>query len=285
MSNPIYLHFITPHYQFEMTLTERTDILHTYHFLVGDAATPCLEGFVNLESTNNRMKHSANTAHLSKIDALQKCSLDDISDEYMSTYSFGSELLDTIIFFINSQFPSVETISLNDTSYIPCIREEKDTVDLLTYSVALYKKTWYEDKMHAYIKPKEKYDAYRQQVERYGSKERKSRMHYVDILGLLQKGTEYARDYFAKNQEILEECFAKSETLPDFFKAISRLVPRKEKCQFFKNWLQSFIYSEVMIDRTWHVDLFPKLRIIQKENRRNRTRKQGGKHQNRLFLK
>lgn len=254
MAHPLYLHFTTPHYQFEMSLTERKGILHTYHFLVGDVAKPCLEGFVNLESTNNRLRHSANTAHLTKIDALQECSLNDISDEYMATNSFGSELLDTVLFFINSQFPSVETVSFTDTSYIPCIRESNETVDLLTYSVALYKKTWYEEKINAYIKPKEKYDAYRQQVERYASKERKSGMHYEDILQLVRKGSAFSRDYFEKNHEALELCFAKSDTLPDFFKEISRLVPRKDKCAFFKEWLQSFIYSEIMIDRTWYVD-------------------------------
>ena len=235
MAHPLYLHFTTPHYQFEMSLTERKGILHTYHFLVGDVAKPCLEGFVNLESTNNRLRHSANTAHLTKIDALQECSLNDISDEYMATNSFGSELLDTVLFFINSQFPSVETVSFTDTSYIPCIRESNETVDLLTYSVALYKKTWYEEKINAYIKPKEKYDAYRQQVERYASKERKSGMHYEDILQLVRKGSAFSRDYFEKIMKPWSYVLLNPIHCPTFLRKLVVLFREKINVRFLKS--------------------------------------------------
>ena len=103
---PIILHFTTRHYKFKLTLTESIRPLHTFTFLVGDKDKPCLEGNINLENRtqNSRFDYITNTAKLIKIDALQECSLDDITDEYMATYSFGTELLESIIFLLILNF-------------------------------------------------------------------------------------------------------------------------------------------------------------------------------------
>lgn len=140
--NPTYLKFTTPHYKFELTLIESNTTMHSFNFIVGSKLNPCLEGNIILENRTNddRLDSMTNTANLIKINALQECSLDDISDEYMAKYSFGTELLDSIIYFINSQFPTIKTVSFTDSSYIPCIRDSPDTLDLLVYSIALYKK-------------------------------------------------------------------------------------------------------------------------------------------------
>lgn len=270
--------FTTPHYKFEMTITETLKPLHTFHFIVGDKDNPCLEGNIILENNtgNDRYNSMTYTAKLIKIDALQECSLDDISNEYMSNYSFGTELLDSIIFFINSQFSNIHTVSLNDASYIPCIRDSKDTLDLLIYSIALHKKTWYEDKINAYIKPKEKYIEYRKQVEKYGSKETKNTMHFTDIDKLIQNGSVFTRDIFNKRKDEFEQYFNNSETLPDFFKIISKKINRNDKCRFFKDWLETFISSQIFIDRTWYFDLFPKIEPISTLTKRN-TKKRKNK--------
>lgn len=270
-SNPIFLKFTTPHYKIELILTESIQPLHTFTFLVGNKEKPCLEGNLILEnnSKNNHFNSMTHTAKLIKINALQECSLDDITDDYMSTYSFGTELLDSIVFFINSQFPSIESISLTDASYIPCISEPKDTLDLLIYSIALYKKTWYEQKLNAYIKPKKKYDEYRKHVEIYGSKERKQLMEFIDIYKEILQGSQFTKDLFSRNYAEFEESFKKSETLPEFFKEISKKIHRTQKCRFFKDWLESFITSQIPIERTWYFDLFPKIERIQTLSRKN----------------
>lgn len=258
---PTILKFTTAHYSFEMTVSKELKPLHRFTFLVGNPNEPCLEGNIILENNTGNSRHDSitNTAKLIKINALQECSLDDISDEYMATHSFGTELLDALTFFINSQFPSIKTISLNDASYIPCIREPKDTLDLLIYSVALYKKTWYEQKINAYIKPQEKYDKYRRQVEEYGSKGRKSSIEFIDIYTMVLKQGDFTRNVFKENYHEFEDIFKNSETLPDFFKSISKKIDRNDKCRFFKGWLEEFISSQINIEREWHYDLFPKI--------------------------
>ena len=134
------LHFTTPHYKFELRLKEHVSNYHSFYFIVGDRAKPCLEGNITLEnlSKNERYSSFEYTAKLIKIDALQECSLQDITEDYMEKHSFGKEMIDAILFFINSQFPLIKTISLDDASYIPCIRESSDTLDLLVYYIALY---------------------------------------------------------------------------------------------------------------------------------------------------
>ena len=258
------LKFTTSHYNFELVLKETRTPLHMFSYIVGNKDKPCLEGNIILENTsnNNRFDSMENTATLIKIDALQECSLNDINDEYMEKYSFGTELLDSLIFFINSQFPSIMSMSLNDASYIPCIRESNDTLDLLIYSIALYKKTWYENKLNAYIKPKEKYNTYRKQVELYGSKETKQSLDFIDIYKLVQHASEFTKNIFNTRYEEFESIFKKTETLPDFFKSISNRIERNKKCRFFKDWLERFITSYIHIERTWYFDLFPKIEIF-----------------------
>ena len=277
MSKPIltYLEFITPHYKFQLTVRENKYPFHTVSFFAGDEKNPCLEGNIMLEnnSKNERYNSHQNKATLLKINALQECSLDDISDEYYQKYSFGTELLHSIVYFINSQFPMIHIIRLNDSSYIPCIRDYSETLDLLTYSIALYKKTWYEEKLNAYILPKEKYDEYRKQVEIYASKETKDSMSFIDIHKMILFSTGFTRAIVEESFDIYKKLFDESETLPDFFKALNKTIKREEKCRFFKTWLEVFINSKISIDRTWYFDLFPKIRKISMLTKKNMTRR------------
>jgi hypothetical protein len=271
------LRFTTPHYKFKCIVREEYYPLHKLHLLVGDEKKPCLDCVITLENRgkNNRYDSIAYTANLNQIDALLECSLEDITDDYMAKYSFGTELLDAIVFFINSQGQPIRTVSLDDRSYIPCIRETNDTLDLLTYSIALYGKTWYEIKLNAYLKPESKYNEYRRQVDIYMSKETKLKMNYSDIYGFVLKGSRFTIDIFDRHEEEFMIMFHESKTLPDFFKAISKKVERTEKCRFFKYWLERIIMMHIRIERTWYFDLFPKIEIIEQRNinGKNITRK------------
>lgn len=270
----IFLHFTTPHYQFELRLKERILNNRSFYFIVGDVAKPCLEGNITLEnlSKNERYSLFEYTAKLNKIDALQECSLQEITEDYMEKHSFGKEMIDAILFFINSQFPLIKTISLDDASYIPCIRDSPDTLDLLVYYIALYKKTWYEDKMNAYMKPKEKYDAYRAQVDRYGSKETKAQKSWEDIYIRMVRGNNYTVEMLDSHKDEYKDIFDKSETLPEFFISLNKCIPRKYKCRFFKDWLESFIKEYITIERTWYIDLFPKIEPVAKGGSRKKRR-------------
>jgi hypothetical protein len=114
--NITYLNFQTPHYNFQMKITKKEDTHLRYYFIVGDTTLPCLEGCITLEnkSLNNRYNIYSNKAKLIKLDALEECSVEDINEEYLRAYSFGKEMLDAILFFINSQFPNIKTITLED---------------------------------------------------------------------------------------------------------------------------------------------------------------------------
>ena len=182
-------------------------------------------------------------------------------------------MLDAIIFFINSRFESIKTISLNDTSYIPCKNNNGKTLDLLTYSIALYKKTWYEQKADAYILPKEKHDNYRRQVEEYASKDTKDKITFNDIYEIITKNT-FAKNIMSTNKEMYENMYEESETLPEFFQRLSKTIKREEKCNFFKEWLEKFIYKNISVTNAWNIDIYPKVTVIKEIKIKNKTRKQ-----------
>ncbi len=255
----------TSHYEFQMNVIEKRDTFLKYHFIVGDTKNPCLEAHITLESlhTNNRFKQFENMAKLNKIDALEECAVNDITTEYLEKHSFGKEMLDAIIFIINSKFPSIKTISLDDSSYIPCNRAIGNILDLLTYSIALYKKTWYEEKLNAYILPNEKHITYRKQVDIYASEETKNAMKFDDFFTYVAKGTNpFAEEVLTNNYEKYKKIYETSDTFPIFFQEISKTITRENKCNFFNRWLMNFISSYVNIERTWYFDLYPKFTII-----------------------
>jgi len=277
-----YLEFQTPHYTFQMKITGTNNTYLEYHFIVGDEKSPCLEGQITLDynKNNDRYRQYENVAYLHKIEALEECALEDITEEYALKHSFGKELLDAIVFFINSQFQKVKTVKLTDKSYIPCDRANGDTLDLLTYSIALYKKTWYEERLNAYMMPLETYSNYRKEVERYASKEVKEAVPFELFLDI-HVYKQYPKDILMSQYEYYKSMYETSETFPQFFQNLTKTIKREEKCKFFKDWLEKFIYSYVKLgDRTWYFDLYPKITLIEQVNmktipsQRNKTRKQ-----------
>jgi hypothetical protein len=259
-----------------MKLTKKEDTHLRYYFIVGDTKLPCLEGSITLEnkSLNSRYTIYNNKAKLIKLDALEECSVEDINEEYLNTYSFGKEMLDAVLFFINSQFPNIKTITLDDTSYIPCKRDIGDTLDLLTYSIALHKKTWYEERTNAYLLPKEKHENYRRQVEEYASKDTKNSIPFFHIYHEIRMNNVFARDIVYPNMEMYEKIYEESESLPEFFQKISKLIKLEERCLFFKGWLRSFIHSKIDVSRDWNFDIYPKVKIIKDIKTKQKTRKQ-----------
>lgn len=278
MANNTYLKIKTPHYSFQMQIISKMNPYNSYHFLVGDKKSPCLEGNIILENTSNNERYNKYeyTATLDKIDVLIECSLEDISTEYLNTYSFGKEMLDSITFFINSQFPRIKTIKLTDMSFIPCCRLQNDILDLLTYSIALYGQTWYEKVANAYILPKDKYNTYRKQVIKYMDKKTKLEVPFELFYNTVINKNYYTRDIINNNYDKYNTLYDESTTFPEFFIKINKLVEKEDKCKFFRTWLYDFIESHIIIERTWYVDLYPKIEVISKSNY-NKTRKNSKK--------
>jgi len=251
--NTKYLQVQTPHYKFEMKITKKEELY--YYFSVGDDKMPSLEGVIRLEDKYNRVR-------LTEIRALQLCSEEDINQGYLNAHTFGKEVLDAVVFLIHSQFPSVKTIELTDRTYLPYKSDTYNSLDLLTYSIALYKKTWYEERLGAYILPKEKHEEYRQQVEEYASKDTKDKLPFFHIYHEIQMNNVFARDIIWTNMEMYEKMYEESDTLPEFFQKLSKLIKLKERCLFFKGWLDSLVNSKVDVIREWHFDIYPKVKII-----------------------
>jgi hypothetical protein len=270
--NTKYLQVETPHYNFQMKMTKREDNYlmrdcSDYYFSFGDDKMPPIEGYISLEDQYNR-------ARLTEIRALQLCSEEDINQGYLITNSFGKEVLDAVVFLIHSQFPIIKTIDLTDRTYLPYKSDTYNSLDLLTYSIGLYKKTWYEERLGAYILPKEKHEEYRKQVEEYASKDTKDKLPFFHIYHEIRMNNVFARDIVYPNMEMYEKIYEESESLPEFFQKISKLIKLEERCLFFKGWLNSLVNSKVDVSRDWNFDIYPKVKIIKDIKIKNKTRKQ-----------
>jgi hypothetical protein len=268
----------TQHYTFQMKIHKSINPYYKFYFLVGDPNTPCLDGTIILKNNTGNTRHDdvENTAVLNNIKALKECALNDFTDTYYKKHSFGNELLQFISFFINSQFPSIQTVNLTDDSDIYCSNDNGDRLDLLAYYIALYRETWYEQNIQAYMKPKEKYEAYRMKVNEYASKETKDSMTFTDFYKMVAKNNNFALQYFNEKYDMYNTFFEQSQTLPDFFTMIKSTIDGKDKCRFFKGWLDKFIHSKITIDRSWYFDLYPKITVIPQSDMkpvRNRTQK------------
>jgi hypothetical protein len=248
-----------------MFVEHKINGIHSITFLIGSQSDPCLYAEIKVANRtgNQRMNIQINKGIIYNIASNKSCALGEhITEDYMEKYSMGREILETILYYIHSNYPAIKGIKLNDMSFIPCSPVE--TLDLLTYSIALYGKTWYEQKMGAYIENKQKYTMYQARVERYMSKETKASLSWSDIYNKMKskEGT-YMSEMLQKNYAEWEELFNKSETLPMFFIELSKYIPRAKKCIFFKGWLEAMITSYISpIERSWMIDVDPLIDAI-----------------------
>ena len=253
----------------------RDNVPFSNYFLVGDTTDPCLSMSIQTEEYRNVFgKKFTETAHLMNIKNLRDCLYDEVPDEIYERGSFhgvldtprgatlsqiGSELrarelLDSVIEYTRTNYPYVKRFKLSDKSYIPC--GDNDTNDLLTYSIALYGKTWYEMKYNAYMEPPGLFSIYRTEVTKYCSKETKSKITWdVFMNKYILLGLPFVIEKIGNNYAHYERMFNSSDTFPDFFVKLNKEVEKKDKCIFFKFWLEQFIASQIRIHREWFINL------------------------------
>jgi hypothetical protein len=240
----------TPNFTYVLHVDERDAPIHKIDFRVGDPHQPCLEGSLLHPNVDERLRHLVHIASLHKIDALEQCAL-----EYASDKSFGTELLYSFLNILRVNFPHIREVRFADSSYIPCNRETHDNLDLLTYSIALYGKTWYEMRANARLSKKEYQTKYEAEIANYISPSTKASIPFSHILGDIALGNFFAHDYITRDIQIYENMYNNSDTFPDFFKTLSNAIPREQRCAFFKGWLEYFIGSYVAISRDWIIDI------------------------------
>ena len=241
------------------------------HFLIGNTDNLCLS--LNLQTIESKEIFGEKLiaiANLNNIEKYYECILHTITEDEFENTQFTKEMLLRVFDYIRENYPHVKTIKFNDKSYIPCDRKKNDTVDLLTYSIALYGKTWYENNFNAYL-PKIQAKKYYEEIQKYMSKTTKKNMSWINFSKeIFMKASENAYNIFMKNEDKFRYIYDNSATFPDFFKTISKLIDREQKCSFFKYWMEQFIYSQIRIEREWFIDLH-----TQNGGSKNKSRKRG----------
>ncbi len=248
MEEPKY-YVKTPHFSYVLHTEPIKSVLNGILLYVGNKENPCLEATVYFPGGDDRLNYLTDEALLSKIDAIEQCALDYDNDE-----SFGSELLFSFINMVKANYKHIKRIRLHDASYIPCNRATGDTLDLLTYSIALYGKTWYESKTGAYPVGNEKVrKLYEESINHFISPELKQITPFAKIYH--DVGAHYARKIIDGSLSTYENMYNSSKTFPEFFKALSKTIPKHDKCKFFKGWLELFVGNYVSFPRDWIIDI------------------------------
>jgi len=250
----------TGHYTIRLEKTLRTDFQGnpvSWHYLVGSKQKPCLSlSFYVKEMESKYGSIFIETANLNNIEALDECVENEVSDEVQEKYPFGRELLNWVLNHLQQSYPYIKHVKLSDNSYIPCNRKVLDTVDLLTYSIAHYGKTWYEQHYNAYLIPAEKMKVYKEQIATYTSPEFKSKYDWNTFLNTYAyTSTDFAFHRIQENYDTWEPLYTQSKTFPDFFMKLRPLILKQDKCMFYKSWLETFIKSVVSIHREWVIDI------------------------------
>jgi hypothetical protein len=238
----------TPNHRYRLTVIETFQPFHKMKYSVGSSRKPCLELSVFLPDIDKRLQHIIYTASLSKIDALKECMLDD-KDET----SFGLELLYSILGILKVNHPYIKTVALHDSSYIPCNREDGDTLDLLSYSIALYGKTWYEKKAGAHLEGEKDRELYKTQIQKYLSDVPQDTLPFSKFYEKIIRN-DFAAEKITTIKDV-EEQYKLSRSFPDFFTYLNSQINRYERCRFFKDWLEEWIGSQIVIRRDWQINI------------------------------
>ncbi len=243
-------------------------------FFVGDQKGTCLEASVYFPHSDPL--YESHICRLHNIDALVECSQKDTNDP---DASFGKELLYAFISILKANYAHVTQLNLYDASYIPCNRAENDTLDLLTYNIALYGKSWYETVAGAYLTNPKHNQRYKQEIQKYINPTKKQELQFSILLTIINKHNDFAYQYIHNNQSTIANMYESSATFPAFFQKLKNVVPVKEKCKFFKGWLQAFLKDYVHIERDWTIPVENNaviqnvLNVSKKRNMQQATRK------------
>lgn len=257
----------TNNYDFKMEIREIKNP-HMFHFTIGEKKTPCLEFSVILQDVPDFFQQLIYKAYIANLDSLQNCVANDITENYLKENSLAKELIETAIKIIKTHFKHVKMLELSDASYIPCNRVHNETLDLLTYSIALYGSTWYEKTFRAYIENIKTYEEYKRNIKKYMSNPYKSTIKFEKIMEyILKSSNEYAIQHIFQNQDKYKELYNESETLPIFFRKLSETIPKEDKCKLFKGWLENIVNDSIKnIPRTWVICMYSQKGGRQRKN-------------------
>uniref|UniRef100_A0A6C0IIX9 Uncharacterized protein n=1 Tax=viral metagenome TaxID=1070528 RepID=A0A6C0IIX9_9ZZZZ len=239
---------VTPHFQADLHLKDYyNDDYAGVSFYIGHKDSGQLSGMISIKGDYS------GTINLQHMLSLQQSIFDDIQCGYDDTPRFGTEILKALIEFVRINYPMIHTMELTDLSYM-------DTIDLVIYSIMLYKQTWYEKRMKAYRIPKEEYNEYREQVELYASKKTKESVSWMEMQYNMIMSSYYTNSILHTYMKFFEETFHNTATFPDFFYRIGTVIPLNEQSAFYRRWVDEIVRIYITDDRswskrTWYIDI------------------------------
>lgn len=241
----------TPHYKFRLKVSDIDDPVHIRRFDIGDAKGICLEASLIMPDADERFAIDAHICTVSKLDTLDSCLLEPSDSET----SLGTELILGFISILKANYPHITQLSLRDSSFIPCDRSLGETLDLLTYSIALYGKTWYEQVLGAHVQNAAEFRRYRDAIAVYMSPAAKRDWVWEQFWAMIAGKNRFANEKIRENVDGFKRIFDEATTWPECIKRMKNAVEKSDKCKFFKTWLEQFIYSHVPEKRDWVVDI------------------------------
>lgn len=162
-------------------------------------------------------------------------------------------MLKTLLKYVYSKIPTVQTFTFEDMSNIDCIdkdmskpipRSPTKPLNLAYFSLAYNSETWYEKHFNARMSNKTKYTKYKERLDFLTNPSKK--MEFVHFLEIVKPDQE---QYI-----YLESIYNKSTTYRDFFE----LIPKTKRCDILYNWLSSFMeyyLKDVYSQYDWEMDI------------------------------
>jgi hypothetical protein len=225
---------------------------HTY--TVGD----CLQLYVLTKEAINTfpIESMVNTGKLISIKNIQTCITNEMSEDDFNNKSFSKELVNWAINHVKHNYKHITKITLDDASYIPCDLRTNDILDLYTYNIAHKGETWYEFHFKAKIENPQRWKQYNEEITKYTSKEFKNTYTFdIFFYDTIVNYNEFATNLIKANYSSVKELFETSDTFPIFFEKLKGIYTKKDKCKFYKNWLEVFIKTKVIFEKRWCIYL------------------------------
>jgi hypothetical protein len=266
-------------YGLHIELTETRGKYNNLHLYVGDKDNLCLSLSFHLPSIledSRFTKEDISIAKLNIIKNLKGCIIEDSSPiNLVNKPAFAKEMLFDIISFVK-QFEHIKFIRLADYSNIEC-DGESDSLDMLSYYIALHEKTWYETNFNSFFLPEKRFIDYRCKVATYASPETKKKTDWNTMFDRIKiSSNEYSYRIFIENDELYKELYESSKTLPEFFRKLTETIPRKDKCKFFKSFFESILnFYSIDTSRIWFISLYnvPAKYVAGSYNKKRKTNK------------
>lgn len=211
-----------------------------------DAKGICLEATVFLPSAEPLYEPHICIVH--QMDALEECAQPHLED------ASGKELLYAFISILKANYSHVTHINLRDTSYIPSNRKQ-NALDLLSYSIGLYGKTWYERVAGAYVSSPSMQNIYEHGITTYRNPMTKNTYTFADIMRVISRHNEFARQYMQPRIILYETMYNEAHTFSEFFQNLKQTVDPANACRFFKEWLDAWVLKFVEISRDWTIPI------------------------------